>query len=97
MKDYENVIRVFIHVPKPYRIKQVMEVYGNAPEGVRRSLHRSDQAKAAYYRHISGRRWADGRHYNLSVDSSAGVQETADLILAYLTGWTSSFFSFRIL
>ena len=86
LKDYENVIRVFIHAPKPYRIKRVMEVYGDTPAEARRNLHRSDKARAAYYRHISGRRWADGRHYNLSVDSSVGVQETADLILAYISG-----------
>ena len=85
LKDHENVIRVFIHAPKPYRIKRVMEVYGDTPAEARRNLRRSDQARAAYYRHISGRRWADGRHYNLSVDSSVGVQEPADLILAYIS------------
>ena len=78
------MIRIFIHAPKPYRIKRVMEVYGDTPAEARRNLRRSDKARAAYYRHISGRRWADGRHYNLSVDSSVGVQETADLILAYI-------------
>ena len=84
LKDHENVVRVFIHAPKSYRIKRVMEVYGDNPAEARRNLRRSDKARAAYYRHISGRRWADGRHYNLSVDSSVGVRETADLILAYI-------------
>ena len=84
LKDYENVIRVFIHAPKSYRIKRVMEVYGDTPAEAHRNLRRSDKARAAYYWHISGRRWADGRHYNLSVDSSVGVEETADLIMAYI-------------
>ena len=86
LRDREDVVRVFIHAPKTYRIKRVMEVYGDSPKDARRNIHRSDKARAAYYRHISGRRWADGRHYNLSVDSSIGIQETADLIVAYVSG-----------
>ena len=84
LRDYENVIRVFVHAPKRYRIGRVMEVYGDTLQQARRNIHRSDKARAAYYRHISGRRWADGRHYQLSVDSSVGVQETANLIVSYV-------------
>ena len=85
LKDYENVIRVFIHAPKQYRMKRVMEIYGDTMKEARRNIRRSDRARAAYYRHISGKRWTDGRHYNLSVDSSVGVQETANLILSYVS------------
>ena len=85
LEHYENVIRIFVHAPKPYRMKRVMEIYGDTPAEARRNIHRSDKARAAYYKHISGRRWTDGRHYNLSVDSSVGVQETADLILSYVS------------
>ena len=84
LRDYENVIRVFVHAPKRYRIGRVMTVYGDTLQQARRNIHRSDKARAAYYRHISGRRWADGRHYQLSVDSSVGVQETANLIVSYV-------------
>ena len=84
LRDYENVIRVFVHAPKRYRIGRVMAVYGDSLQQARRNIHRSDKARAAYYRHISGRRWADGRHYQLSVDSSVGVQETANLIVSYV-------------
>lgn len=85
LEHYENVIRIFVHAPKPYRMKRVMEIYGDTPAEARRNIHRSDKARAAYYKHISGRRWTDGRHYNLSVDSSVGVQETANLILSYVS------------
>ena len=29
LKDHENVIRVFIHAPKQYCMKRVMEIYGD--------------------------------------------------------------------
>ena len=86
LRDYDNVVRVFIHAPRKYRAKRVMEMYGDSLKEAKRNIHRTDKTRAAYYRHISGRRWADGRHYHLSVDSSVGVQETAELILAYVSG-----------
>ena len=85
LKNHENVIRVFVHAPKQYRMKRVMEIYGDTPQEARRNIHRSDKARAAYYKHISGKRWADGRHYHLSVDSSVGVRETASLIVSYVS------------
>lgn len=52
----------------------------------KRNIRRSDRARASYYRHISGRRWGDARHYELSVDSSVGVDKIADIILQYVAG-----------
>ncbi len=86
LRDYKNVVRIFIHAPKRYRIRCVMEMYGDSSAEARRNIRRSDKARSAYYRHISGRRWADRRHYNLMIDSSVGVQETTNLIVAYVSG-----------
>ena len=85
LRDCEDVVRVFVHAPKKYRIKRVMEIYGDSLKEAKRNIRRSDKVRAVYYRHISSRRWADGRHYNISVDSSIGVRETADLILEYVS------------
>ena len=84
LKDHENVVRVFVHAPVKYRVGRVMEVYGDTPDEAKRNIRRSDRARASYYRHISGRRWGDARHYELSVDSSVGVEKTADIILQYV-------------
>lgn len=85
LKNYENVIRVFVHAPKKYRIGRVMEVYGDTLSEAKRNIRRSDKARASYYKHISGKRWGDARHYNLTVDSSVGIEETAKIILKYVS------------
>ncbi len=84
LRDRPDVIRVFIHAPRAYRIRRVMEVYGDSLKEAKRNIRRSDKARSSYYRHISGRRWADARHYTLSLDSSSGVREMADRLLAYV-------------
>lgn len=85
LRDYENVFRIFIYAPKEYRIRRVMEVYGDTLQEAKRNIRRSDRARAGYYRHISGKCWGDAKDYDLVVDSSSGVDETVSAILKYIS------------
>ena len=85
LKDRENVVRIFIGAPKEYRIGRVMEVYGDSRDEAEDSICHSDKARAAYYRHISGKRWGDEKNYDLVVDSSCGVQKAGERILGFLS------------
>ena len=84
LRDYENVLRIFIYAPKSYREKKVMEMYGDSPEAAKKSVARSDAARAAYYKSISGQEWGDPHGYDLCIDASRGEETTADLICDYL-------------
>ena len=90
LKDYDNVVRLFIHAPQDYRIQRVMDVYGDTPKEARVNIERSDKARASYYEHISGTHWGDARNYELTVDSSDGVEKTAQFIVRYITGHTQT-------
>lgn len=85
LRDCENVIRIFVHAPKEYRIKRLFEVYGDTPKEAARNIRRSDKARASYYKHISGKRWGDSRNYELAVNSAAGVEKTAAAILQFIS------------
>ena len=84
LRNRDNVVRVFIHAPKEYRVKKVMEMYGDSEAEGKKSIARSDAARGAYYKNISGRDWGDPHQYELSVDSSIGPEKTAELICAYV-------------
>lgn len=90
LKDYDNVVRIFIHAPQDYRIQRVMDVYGDTPKEARVNIERSDKARASYYEHISGTHWSDARNYELTVDSSDGVEKTAQFIVRYIIGHTQT-------
>lgn len=90
LKDYDNIVRIFIHAPQDYRIQRVMDVYGDTPKEARVNIERSDKARASYYEHISGTHWGDARNYELTVDSSDGVEKTAQFIVRYITGHTQT-------
>lgn len=85
LRDQDNVVRIFIHAPKNYRIRRVMEIYGDTPKEARQNILRSDKARGAYYRHISGKRWGDGKNYQLVLDSSVGIDKTVETIVNYIS------------
>lgn len=85
LKDYENVVRIFIHAPEEYRINRVMEAYGDSREEAEKSILRSDKARGAYYKHISGKVWGDKENYELVIDSSLGIEKTVNTIFEYVS------------
>lgn len=84
LRDYKDVVRIFIYAPEDYKIKRVMEVYGDTAPEAKKNIRRSDEARASYYKNISGLIWGDRQNYELLLDSSIGVQASADTICQYI-------------
>lgn len=84
LRDYPDVLRVFIYAPKEYRKRRVMEIYGDNPDQADKNIRRSDEARAAYYKTISGNTWGERRNYELLVDSSVGLDTCANIICDYI-------------
>lgn len=84
LRDYKNVVRLFIYAPEDYRIKRVMEVYGDRIGEAKKNIHRSDEARAAYYRDISGKIWGERKNYDFLIDSSIGIENCVNAICGYL-------------
>ena len=85
LRDNPNILRVFIFAPEEVRIQRIMEVYGDTAEAAKRHMRRSDEARASYYKSISGRIWGDRHNYDLVVNSSIGLDKAADLICSHVS------------
>ena len=86
LRHRKDLVRIFIYAPKDYRTKKVMEMYGDTWDEGKKNIERSDAARAAYYRNISGKKWGDPHQYELCIDSSIGVQKCVDVITRYVSG-----------
>ena len=84
LRGYPNVVRIFIYAPKSYREKKIMEMYGDSPEAAKKSITRSDAARSAYYKSISGQEWGNPHGYELCIDASVGEEAAADMICSYI-------------
>lgn len=59
LRQYDNIVRIFIYAPEEYLIKRIMDVYGDTHEEAIKYIHHSDEARAAYYHSISNAQWGD--------------------------------------
>lgn len=90
LRDYKNTVRVFVSAPIEYRIKRITKVYGDTAREAKRNIRRSDKARASYYRHISGKHWGSAENYELTVDSSVGLEKAAEIVLDYVSDFIPS-------
>ena len=84
LRDRDDVVRVFLHAPKEYRVANIMEMYGDSREDAAVNIAHSDEARSAYYRNISGKNWGDPHNYDLCLDTSIGRKACVEIICSYV-------------
>lgn len=80
LRNYDNIVSVFIHAPKDFRMANIMEMYNDTPEKASSYIRHSDYARSSYYRNISGQKWGDPHNYSMCIDASMGRAECAQHI-----------------
>lgn len=80
LKENPNLVKVFIYAPKEYRIKKVMEMYGDSEKQAPKSIEKSDKNRSSFYTLVTGQNWGNPENYDLCIDSSIGKEETAKII-----------------
>lgn len=81
LKDYPEVLNVFIHAPLEDRIKRAIERDGIAPGKAERRVKRIDKERASYYNFYSAKRWGVAESYDLCLDSSRfGLEKCVEII-----------------
>ena len=84
LRDNKNIVKVFIYAPKDYRVKKVIEMYGDEKKEAYKNIDKSDKNRASYYQMISGKVWGEPENYDLCIDSSIGKENTSKIILDYI-------------
>ena len=80
LRDYDNVVRVFLYAPKEFCVKNIVEMYGDTEEQAALNAKHSNDARAAYYRNVTGQIWGEPHNYDLCIDASIGREECAEII-----------------
>ncbi|MBV9233357.1 MAG: cytidylate kinase-like family protein, partial [Candidatus Eremiobacteraeota bacterium] len=78
----EDVLRVFMHARRDWRIATIMETTGARRDVAEAEVERVDRARSAYIRQWYGRTFGDVREYDLCIDTSrmAAVQCVALIV-----------------
>lgn len=89
LRDYPNMISLFITAPLLARESRIRQLYPDLPgeknQSFREYINQTDLLRAQYYNYHSGKNWGDIKNYELVVDSSKlGIEGTADILEAYI-------------
>lgn len=84
LKDYDNVLSVFIHAPKEFCLDQAAKKVCVRGRELERYVAKTDKYRADYYKYHTGREWTDARNYDLCLNSSKlGFMRCVEEIIAY--------------
>jgi cytidylate kinase len=79
----EDVLRVFMHAPRAWRIARVAEAAHIRPEVAEAEVDRVDRSRSAYIKDWYGLTFGDARSYDICIDTSRlDVSQSAALIVA---------------
>ncbi|HIR28392.1 MAG TPA: cytidylate kinase-like family protein [Candidatus Choladousia intestinigallinarum] len=85
LKDYDNVVRVYVHASKEYCIQQTIERRAYVGKDVERFIAKTDKYRSDYYRYYTGREWTDARNYDLCLNSEClGFDKCVEAVKAYI-------------
>ena len=85
LKDYDNVLSVFVHAPKDYCMEQAARKVSMPSKELEKYIAKIDKRRADYYKFYTGREWTDARNYDLCLDSSKlGFERCVEEIKAYI-------------
>ena len=85
LRDFENVVNIFISAREDFRIEQVCKRHGFDRETALKHIHSQDSSRASYYNYYTGKKWGHASSYDLCVDASLlGIEKTQELIACFI-------------
>lgn len=85
LKEYDNVVKVFIYADIETRVRRAVERHDIEPSKARQAVTKADKNRANYYSFYSGQKWGAVENYDLCLNSSRLTTEQAvNLIIDYV-------------
>ena len=84
LRNYPNVMSVFVHAPHDFCMEQAMLRSSMTEREMEKFIAKTDKYRGEYYHYYTGQEWSSALHYDLCLDSSKlGFDKCLDAILAY--------------
>lgn len=85
LRDYDNMVSVFLHADDEYRLDRIVNLYGYSRKDALKELKAMDKKRAKFHNFYSDEKWGDAATYSLCIDvSRLGIDETVELIADYI-------------
>jgi cytidylate kinase len=86
LREYNNVVNIFITASMDFRVQQVMAKQNfTSPLEARRFIEQRESRRADYYNYYTGKKWGHAASYDLCIDSSIlGLVDTEKFIAQFI-------------
>lgn len=84
LKDYPNVMSVFVHADESFCFDRANERNSMSRREMEKYIAKVDKYRGDYYKYYTGQDWYDARNYDLCLNSGKlGFEKCKEEILAY--------------
>lgn len=84
LRDYPNVINVFICAPMQKKINRAVTYYSLDPDKAEHIIIKTNKKRKAYYNFYTENEWGKASNYDLCINSKIGVEKCVDAIERYV-------------
>ena len=84
LRNYPNVMSVFVHAPHEFCMRQAMMRSSMTEREMEKFIAKTDKYRGEYHKYCTGLDWEESRHYDLCLNSSKlGFEKCKEEILSY--------------
>lgn len=90
LKDYSNMVSIFIYAPEEKCVEKEMKRLGITEKEAKKRVYTLDKYRREYYRYHTGKKWEDPYNYDLCLNTAElTYEQCVDFIKEYLKlkGW----------
>ena len=86
LREYDNVISVYIEAPRAFCLRQVMDRLGVTEDEAHQMIYQTDKFRADYYKYYTGgENWMNPVLYDMTINTArVGFDKATQLITQYL-------------
>ena len=85
LRDFENVVNIFITASMDFRVEIVSKVKELDADHARKLIEQVESRRAQYYNYYTGKKWGAAESYDFCIDASIlGLEETEKIIATYI-------------
>lgn len=87
LRDFPNVVNIFVTASMASRVKRAVEVYELPKAKAEENIIKFDKRRCNYYNFHTGQKWGAVGNYHLAIRSDLhGIDQTVETIVKYIDG-----------
>lgn len=85
LRDYENLVSIFVHADMEQRTARIMKRYNLKEKNAEDYINKTDKRRNSFYNFYTNRIWGSVENYNLAIDTAqVGIKNAAEIIADYV-------------